>query len=89
MPELIAKVYDDLEVWRCDLDELQEQRKNARTMAPETFNRLVSNIQKDGGKLEALPLCHRLANGDIAIISGHHRVRAARSAGVSEWNNNC
>ena len=80
--ERIAKISDGLEVWRIGLDDVMEQDKNARTMAPETYERLVANIQ-ERGELESLPLCHiSTENEKPYIISGHHRIRAARSAGL-------
>lgn len=44
------------------------------------FSRLADNIKQDS-RLESLPLCH-LEKDKIHLISGHHRVRAARSAGI-------
>lgn len=79
------KVYDlgsNLELWRVHVDELIEQARNARVMDPKTFKRLSSNIGKDS-RLEQLPFC--ALRGDVLeIVSGHHRVRAARAAGVTE-----
>ena len=71
-----------LELWQnVPLDSLREQDKNARVMPPPLFNQLVANIRKRNG-LESLPLC-ALINGNVEIISGHHRVRAARAAGLA------
>lgn len=54
-------------------------------MQPKKFDRLVENIKKDK-RLETLPLC-ALKDGEkktFEIISGHHRIRAARAAGVED-----
>ena len=79
--EKIADLSQGLQVWRVSLDDLYEQPKNARTMSPETFERLVANIE-ERGELESLPYCHVASDGKTYIISGHHRVRASRSAGL-------
>ena len=64
-----------------------EQEKNARYFAPEVFKQLVDNIKSDG-RLESIPLCYQTEedkkNGKYHIISGHHRVGAAKQAGL-EW----
>lgn len=58
------------------------QKKNARYFAPETFKLLVDNIKRDG-RLESMPLCYQ--DGDVyRIISGHHRVEAAKEAGLEK-----
>jgi len=67
-----------LEIWRVHVDALKEQDKNARYMDKRKFDRLKANIKKEG-RLESLPFCH-MNNDRIEIISGHHRVRAARLA---------
>jgi hypothetical protein len=50
-----------------------------------TFDRLKGNIEKDG-RLESLPLGYikknPSGNEEFYIISGHHRIRAARSVAV-------
>jgi hypothetical protein len=62
-----------------------EQEKNARYFAPEVFQQLVDNIKLDG-RLESIPLCYQTEkdkeNGKYHIISGHHRVSAAKQAGL-------
>lgn len=58
--------------------------KNARYMEYETFNQLVKNIEHDGG-LTSMPLCHKdPKTGKLTALSGNHRVKAARSAGIAE-----
>lgn len=67
---------------KADIKLLREQDVNARIMKDDKFNRLVSNIKLRGG-LESLPLCV-FTDGRIEIISGHHRVKASREAGLKE-----
>ncbi len=78
---------DGMELWMVGIDELREADVNAQVMAPAKFDQLVDNIRQRGA-LEQFPYCHLPA--DIAepthldIISGHHRSRAARVAGLTE-----
>lgn len=82
-------VYDlgqGLELWRVKVSTLREQDVNARSMTKTAFDRLTATISRDK-RLESLPLCAltvRNGQGRIEIVSGHHRVRAARAAGVEE-----
>ncbi|NIV38020.1 MAG: ParB N-terminal domain-containing protein [Anaerolineae bacterium] len=69
---------EGLSLYVADLDELREQDINPRSMPKKMFEQLVENI-KDAGGLESIPLCVRVGK-QIQIISGHHRVRAARAA---------
>lgn len=75
-----------LSIWKVHPDTLREQDKNARIMDPKVFQRLTENI-KNNSQLESLPYCHRSispgGSEEFAIISGHHRVRAARKAGLT------
>lgn len=53
---------------------------NARYMTPEQFERLLSNIQRDGF-LSQLPFA--IKQGEkYRIISGNHRIKAARKAKI-------
>ncbi|MCL5280642.1 MAG: ParB N-terminal domain-containing protein [Planctomycetes bacterium] len=72
-------------IWRVHLDWLREMEENARVMDPDRFERLVANVRKDA-RLESLPLVtpNPERPEEFLIISGHHRTRAARSAGVME-----
>lgn len=62
---------------------LQLLEKNARFMRNETFRRLVENVKRDG-QLSSVPFCVRLKDGRYRVLSGNHRVMAAREAGLSE-----
>jgi len=72
-----------ISIWKVHIGLLKEQDKNARAMSNTKYNRLADNIKKDA-RLESLPLCTPNESDGFDIISGHHRVRAARTAGVTE-----
>ena len=85
--EKILDLYEGIALYKVHVDCLREQDKNARVMSPDIFARLQSNIEKDN-RLESMPYCHikkaNEGNIEFHIISGHHRVRAARKAGITE-----
>ncbi|MFZ3595061.1 ParB N-terminal domain-containing protein [Streptomyces sp. BH104] len=77
------QIGEDLYVRWVDVTTLREQDINAQVMQPRHFDRLAGNIRNRGG-LESLPYCHQPAgDGAIEIVSGHHRARAARAAGLT------
>jgi predicted DNA-binding protein with PD1-like motif len=80
--ETLLDLGSGLKVCKVHVDELMEQDINARAMNKKMFDRLTANIKKDG-RLESLPFCVTTEKG-IEIVSGHHRVRGARSADVME-----
>jgi hypothetical protein len=63
--------------------DLKLLEKNARYMKAEQFQNLVENVKKDGN-LSSLPLCYREKDGKLRVLSGNHRVMAARQAGVEQ-----
>jgi len=71
-----------LELWKVNVAVLQEQSLNARSMPSDMFLQLTDNIKRRGS-LESFPLAALTQNG-LEIVSGHHRVRAARKAEVLE-----
>lgn len=71
---------DGLEVWKVNIEQIIEQDLNARAMSKNTFLQLVENI-KTRGSFESLPLC-AITDRGLELISGHHRVRAARKAEI-------
>lgn len=74
----------DLELRIVKVTELREQDLNAQVMAPAQFDRLSENIRSRGA-LESVPYCAQPeGKGKVEIVSGHHRVRAARAAGLTE-----
>jgi len=82
MAEFVANAGKDLELWRVHIDEVREQDVNARVMNPDQFERLTENIQKEA-RMESLIFA--VQRGEkFELISGHHRLRAARQAGVHE-----
>lgn len=60
---------------------VRDQDINARTMPKKMLDQLIENI-KGAGTLESVPLLVK-TDGLYSIISGHHRIRAARAAGIS------
>jgi len=82
MSEKIIELEKGLELWKAKVEDLREQDLNARIMTNEMFERLTANI-KNEKRLESLPFC-ALTDDGIEIISGHHRVRAAKSAGIGD-----
>lgn len=77
----LADIGSGLIIAEVEVSAIREQDINARIMQPEMYKQLVDNIKKRG-QLESLPLC-ALFNGVIEIISGHHRIRAAKDAGLA------
>lgn len=82
MAEKMLDLGRGLEIWRVDIDELKEQDINARSMPKPMFDRLTATIKNDE-RLEALPFCALTENG-LEIVSGHHRTRAYRAAGLRD-----
>jgi hypothetical protein len=63
--------------------EFELLEKNARFMRNEMFRNLVDNVKRDGG-LTSAPFCVKTEDGKYRVLSGNHRVMAAREAGLSE-----
>ena len=80
--ELVLELGQGLEIRRVKLDDLIEQDINARYMPPKMFERMASTIKRDI-RLESLPFC-ALTDKGIEVVSGHHRTRAGRTAGLEE-----
>ncbi len=75
-----------LAIYRANIELTREQDKNARIMEPSKFERLAANIEGQE-RLESLPFTTIMRSEDrveFPIISGHHRIRAARKANVTE-----
>jgi hypothetical protein len=81
-PQRLLELNNGLEIWKVHPSTLREQDINARAMSKPMFERLAQTIARDR-RLESLPLCGKTERG-LEIISGHHRVRAATAAGISE-----
>ncbi|MFF3654912.1 ParB N-terminal domain-containing protein [Streptomyces olivochromogenes] len=82
-PQDTMQIGEDLYIKWVDVSTLREQDINAQVMQPRHFERLTGNIRKRGA-LESLPYCHQPGlQGPVEVISGHHRSRAARAAGLA------
>lgn len=82
---LYEEIYDmgtGLHIGKVQLDKVKEQDVNARIMQDSMQDLLTKNITKRG-QLESLPLLVQ-KDGKLEIISGHHRVKSARAAGLKE-----
>ncbi|QNT94923.1 hypothetical protein HEP81_04651 [Streptomyces griseofuscus] len=80
----VMQIGEDLFIRWVDVASLREQDINAQVMQPRHFERLTGNIRKRG-MVESLPYCHQPGGtGPIEVISGHHRSRAARAAGLQQ-----
>lgn len=72
-----------LVIAKVQIDKVKEQDINARIMKNEMQDQLTANIMKRG-QLESLPFLV-LCEGRLEIISGHHRIKSARAAGLKEF----
>ncbi len=70
-----------MKLYLAELDALREQDVNARILPLAEYNQLSNNIQ-NRGQLESVPYC-ALIDGRFEIISGHHRIKAARGVGIT------
>lgn len=80
--EIVYDLGNGIKLAKVDVEEPREQDLNARVMNNEMFNRLAQNIKNDQ-RLESLPFCALTEKG-IEVVSGHHRLRASRKAGLKE-----
>lgn len=82
----VLEIADGLTVEFVSIAALREQDVNAQIMQPTDMTRLTENI-KHRGQIESLPYCYLDPDSDnprVEIVSGHHRVRAARAAGLTD-----
>lgn len=80
--EVIYDMGTGLVIAKVQIDRVKEQDINARMMKKEMQDQLTANI-KNRGQLESLPLLVE-KDGTLEIISGHHRIKSARAAGLKE-----
>lgn len=73
----------ETEIIKINPKDIKLLKVNARYMKPEEFEKLVSNIKKDG-KLTSVPFCFYNENYEIEVLSGNHRVMASIDAGLNE-----
>ena len=79
---MLLELQSGLSVVKVKTNNLREQGINACTMPATMFRQLISNIE-DRGALESLPFC-AMVDGEVEIVSGHHRKRAASAAGMED-----
>ena len=70
---------------RMKINDLKLLELNARYMTHEMFQQLVENIKRDGD-LTSIPFAWKDKDGKYLVISGNHRVQAAKEAGLKEIN---
>jgi ParB-like chromosome segregation protein Spo0J len=70
-------------VKRVMLDELVPSPINANVMSADVYERLVSSIKELGPDLQP-PLVRMREDGRYDIVDGHHRIDAARAAGMHD-----
>jgi len=75
----MARFKIENEVLISDIDLID---KNARFMQQSDFQQLVANIKRDG-QLSSIPFCVKKADGRYIVVSGNHRVQAAKQAGLN------
>ena len=80
--QVIHDMGSGLLIVKIPLDVVVEQDVNARIMKNELQDQLTANIAKRG-QLESLPYLTEDGN-KVRIISGHHRIKSARQAGIKE-----
>lgn len=80
--QVIYDMGSGLIIAKVQLDKVKEQDINARIMKNEMQDQLTANIMKRG-QLESLPFLV-LKDGKMEIVSGHHRIKSARAAGLKE-----
>jgi len=66
-----------------NVDDIKLLKKNARNMDKKTFQNLVDNVRRDGG-LSSAPYCYLDDDGKYTVLSGNHRVMAAKEVGLTE-----
>ena len=82
--ETIADMGAGLIIAKVPVNCIREQDINAQIMKDEMQRQLTENIRKRG-QLESLPFCALTCDGKrIEIISGHHRIRSGKDAGLKE-----
>ncbi len=73
----------ETEIIKIDPRKIKLLEVNARYMKPEEYEKLVSNIKKDG-QLTSVPFCYFNEDNEIEVLSGNHRVMASIDAGLNE-----
>lgn len=66
------------------INKIVESPINAQQMAEKDFNRLVKNLKKDKVLTSSVLLMEQSGANKLMCISGHHRIKAAKKAGIHE-----
>ena len=66
------------------LDELSHLERNPRKISKENMEKLVKSIKANPDYFEARPIICSDRTGKLVIIAGNQRLRAAKTAGLSE-----
>lgn len=66
---------------KVDIGLIDEAESNANKMTDSDFRSLCDNIGLSG--MSSVPTCMKRSNGRFTMISGHHRLRAAKKLGYS------
>jgi ParB/RepB/Spo0J family partition protein len=74
---------DQLPIEMLDIDLIDVQDYNPNEQSDKQFNRLVQSIEEDGFE-EPLVVSKAATEGRYELISGHHRLRAARVIGYTQ-----
>ena len=81
--DINGRLPGDRQIAVVPVEQLKLLEKNARFRPYEMFQKLVNNIKRDGG-LTSVPFCWKRGDGDFLVLSGNHRVMAAKEAGLKE-----
>lgn len=73
----------DVEYATVGLEKIRESDINPQVMKDGDFKRLVASLKKDG-KLTSTVLLFEESSEKYRCISGHHRIKAARKAGITQ-----
>jgi hypothetical protein len=65
-----------------EIRNIEESPINAQVMSDKDFTRLVKNIKKDGNLTSSVLLMRQQNKEKLMCISGHHRIKAAKKAGL-------
>lgn len=65
-----------------EIKKIVESSINAQEMGNKDFNRLVRNLKKDKILTSSVLLMEQTGTDKLMCISGHHRIKAAKKAGI-------
>ena len=79
----VVDIGGGLELRKVVIAKVREQPVNDIIFDPYRFDRLTENI-REREAMESIPLVYDDGSGNLATVSGHHRLRAATAAGLTE-----